>query len=141
MKYKTSLALDVIVQVFDERGRLLKMGAVGYWLLTGKTLFDDDTVEQLLARQVKDLPPNPSERVGKPLSPDLSDLIMRCLAKAPEQRPASAEALDQALAGCVSAGAWTPLDAEQWWRVNMAAVESLPSSTMAEKTLVIAPRS
>ena len=128
-------------ETVDGRSDLYSLGAVGYWLLTGKTLFDDDTVEQLLARQVKDLPPNPSERVGKPLSPDLSDLIMRGLAKAPEQRPASAEALDQALAGCVSAGAWTPLDAEQWWRVNMAAVESLPSSTMAEKTLVIAPRS
>jgi hypothetical protein len=65
---------------------------------------------------------------------------MHCLAKQPEQRPPSAEALDQALAGCASAGAWTPLDAEQWWRVNMAAVEALPAATMAEKTLVIAPR-
>ena len=66
---------------------------------------------------------------------------MHCLAKQPEQRPPSAEALDQALAGCVSADAWTSLDAEQWWRANMAAVEALPAATMAEKTLVIAPRS
>jgi hypothetical protein len=65
---------------------------------------------------------------------------MRCLAKQPDQRLPSAEALDQALAGCASAGAWTPQDAEQWWRANAAAVEALPVATMAEKTLVIAPR-
>ena len=70
----------------------------------------------------------------------LADLLMRCLAKQPEQRPPSAEALDQALAACASAGSWTLADAEQWWRANMAAVEALPAATMAEKTLVIAPR-
>jgi len=125
----------------DSRSDLYSLGAVGYWLLTGKTLFDDDTVEDLLVCQVKTLPPNPVERLGKPVSPDLADLLMRCLAKQPDQRPPSAEALDQALAGCASAGAWTPLDADQWWRANMVTVEALPAATMAEKTLVIAPRS
>jgi tRNA A-37 threonylcarbamoyl transferase component Bud32 len=124
----------------DSRSDLYSLGAVGYWLLTGKTLFDHDTVEELLASQVRESPPNPSLRLGRPLSPDLADLIMHCLAKQPEQRPPSAEALEQALAGCASAGAWTPQDAEQWWRANAAAVEALPVATMAEKTLVIAPR-
>jgi tRNA A-37 threonylcarbamoyl transferase component Bud32 len=127
-------------ETVDARSDLYSLGAVGYWLLTGKTLFDDYTVEDLLARQVKDLPPTPSARLGKPVSPDLAGLIMRCLAKQPEQRLPSAEALDQALAGCVSAGTWTPLDAEQWWHANVAALEALPAATMAEKTLVIAPR-
>jgi serine/threonine protein kinase len=128
-------------ETVDSRSDLYSLGAVGYWLLTGKTLFDHDTVEDLLIGQVKELAPSPSERLGKPLSPDLADLITHCLAKKPEQRPPSAEALEQALAGCVSADAWTSLDAEQWWRANMAAVEALPAATMAEKTLVIAPRS
>jgi serine/threonine protein kinase len=125
----------------DSRSDLYSLGAVGYWLLTGKTLFDHDTVEDLLACQVKELPPYPVERLGKPVSPDLADLLMRCLAKPPEQRPPSAEALEQALAGCASAGTWTLVDAEQWWRANMATVEALPAATMAEKTLVIATRS
>ena len=124
----------------DSRGDLYSLGAVGYWLLTGKTLFDPATVEALLVCQVKELPPHPAERLGKPVSPDLADLIMRCLAKQPDQRPPSAEALDLALAGCASARAWTPLNADEWWRANMAAVEALPAATMAEKTLVIAPR-
>ena len=124
----------------DLRGDLYSLGAVGYWLLTGKTLFDHDTVEGLLTRQVRELPPLPAERLGKPVPADLAELIMQCLAKSPEQRPLGAEELDQALARCASAGTWTSLDAEQWWRNNLAAVETLPAATMAEKTLVIAPR-
>jgi tRNA A-37 threonylcarbamoyl transferase component Bud32 len=124
----------------DARSDLYSLGAVGYWLLTGKTLFDDQTVEALLVCQVKAQPLPPAERLGKPVSADLADLLMRCLAKSPEQRPPSAEALEQALAACASTGTWTSVDAEHWWRANMAAVEALPVATMAEKTLVIAPR-
>ena len=128
-------------ETVDSRSDLYSLGAVGYWLLTGKAMFDGQTVEDLLVCQVKEAPAHPSQRLGSPLSPDLADLIMQCLAKQPEQRPSSAEALDRALASCVSAGAWTAQDAEQWWRANVAAVEALPAATMAEKTLVIAPRS
>jgi tRNA A-37 threonylcarbamoyl transferase component Bud32 len=127
-------------ETVDGRSDLYSLGAVGYWLLTGETMFDDQTVEALLVCQVKEQPPYPSMRLGKPVSADLADLLMRCLAKQPEQRPPSAEALDQSLAGCASAGTWTLVDAEQWWRANLATVEALPADTMAEKTLVIAPR-
>jgi serine/threonine protein kinase len=127
-------------EAVDSRSDLYSLGAVGYWLLTGKTLFDHDTVEELLVDQVKQSPLPPSERLGKPLSADLAGLILHCLAKQPQQRPANAEALDQALAGCVAAGTWTSEDAERWWRTNAPAVEALPAATMAEKTLVIAPR-
>ncbi|HOX58830.1 MAG TPA: serine/threonine protein kinase [Verrucomicrobiota bacterium] len=127
-------------ETVDKQSDLYSLGAVGYWLLTGSTLFVRDTVEGLLARQVKETPPHPADRLGKPVSPDLAELLLRCLAKQPGERPPSAEALEQALAACASAGSWTLLNAEEWWREHMAAVETLPVSTMAEKTLVIAPR-
>ena len=124
----------------DLRSDLYSLGAVGYWLVTGKTLFDDDTIDGLLARQVRESPVFPAERLGKPLSADLAELIMQCLSKSPERRPPSAEALEQALAHCASAGTWTTQDAEQWWRIKLSAVETLPAAMMAEKTLIIAPR-
>jgi eukaryotic-like serine/threonine-protein kinase len=125
----------------DGRSDIYSLGAVGYWLLTGKTMFSGDTVEDLLVKQVKEPPPHPAHRLGKEVSADLAELILCCLAKESGQRPASAEALDRALAGCVSTETWTARDAEQWWQANLSAVEALPAATMAEKTLVIAPRS
>ncbi len=122
------------------RSDLYSLGAVGYWLLTGKTLFEHDTVEGLLDHQVKNPPPHPAERLCKPVSPDLADLLLGCLAKRPEERPVGAEELDQALAACAAAGSWTPLDADKWWLSNMGSFETLPTTTMAEKTLVIEPR-
>jgi len=127
-------------QSVDARSDLYSLGAVGYWLLTGKTLFDHHTVEGLLERQVAEVPVHPADRLRQPVSHDLAALLLRCLAKNPDERPESAEALDQALAACGAAGAWTAQDAEKWWQSNVGSFEPLPMTTMAEKTLVIAPR-
>ena len=124
----------------DARSDLYSLGAVGYWLLTGKTLFEQESVEGLLSRQVNDEPAPPAERLGKAVSTDLAALLMSCLAKAADRRPKDAEALDRALAACAAAQTWTLREAEHWWQSNMVIVEALPAATMAEKTLVIAPR-
>lgn len=123
------------------RSDLYSVGAVGYWLVTGRTMFDSEVVEELLEQQVKTLPPTPSQRLGAPVSPDLENLLMRCLAKSPDDRPFDAEVLDQALAGCRVAGTWTLAESEAWWNANMRTVETVPVTAMAEKTLVIGPRS
>lgn len=116
------------------------VGAVGYWLLTGRTLFDSHDVEQLLDWQVHKMPERPSERLGKPVCAELEELLMRCLAKSPLERPAGATALEQALGACPLAGTWTVAEGEAWWKANMAGIEVRPATTTAEKTLVIAPR-
>jgi eukaryotic-like serine/threonine-protein kinase len=137
--YMSPEAIQKPAQV-DGQSDLYSVGAVGYWLITGKTLFDGERVEALLAQQVKSEPPSPSERLGRQVSADLEQLILRCLAKNPDQRLPGAEALGEALDHCVSADSWTMVEAQKWWRANMGAVEALPAVTMAEKTLVIAPR-
>jgi serine/threonine protein kinase len=124
----------------DGRGDLYSVAAVGYWLLTGRTLFDTEDVSALLDQRVKEAPPTPSERLGKSISADLEGLIMKCLSKSPEERLLSADALGAALSECVSAGTWTSSEAEQWWRANAMGLEVPAATTMAEKTLVIAAR-
>jgi tRNA A-37 threonylcarbamoyl transferase component Bud32 len=124
----------------DGRSDLYSLGAVAYWLLTGETLFKSQDVEELLKRQVKDAPPSLSDRLGRPVSADLDELILRCLAKSPADRPADIQEFDAALSRCASAGTWPPAAAEGWWKTNLAGIEISPAATMAEKTLVIAPR-
>ena len=115
----------------DARSDLYSLGAVGYFLVTGEPLFDCLTLGEVLMHQVKDLPMRPSERLGKPVSPDLEELLMRCLAKNPASRPANARELDDALARCRNAADWTREQADEWWR-KFAAVQS-------EKTMVTTP--
>jgi tRNA A-37 threonylcarbamoyl transferase component Bud32 len=124
----------------EARSDLYSVGAVGYWLLTGQTLFREEQVDLLLKRQASEQPLPPSVLMKKPVSPDLERLIMQCLAKTPEARPPSAAMLDEALARCGSAGTWTLAMAAEWWHANAGAFEPAPAGAMAEKTLVIVPR-
>lgn len=127
--------------VVDARSDLYSVGAVGYWLLSGRTLFDCDEIQELLQRQVKLIPPRVSERLGTLVSTDLEGIIMRCLSKVADQRPASALVLDEMLSRCASAQTWTAADAEKWWKSNLTGIDIVPATKMAEKTLVIAERS
>jgi serine/threonine protein kinase len=124
----------------DARSDIYSVGALGYWLLTGRTLFDSEHVEELLVKQVKEEPLSLSERTRANVCTDLEDLVMRCLAKRPEDRPATADGLEQALAQCAGAGSWTREAAEQWWRANVLSRVPQREAALLERTLVIAPR-
>ncbi len=113
----------------DARADVYSLGAVGYFLLTGQPLFDCATLGELLLHQVKHLPAKPSERLGKPVSPELENLLMRCLAKSPADRPSGARELADALMKCPGAADWTRERAEEWWS-RLAAAQT-------EKTLVM----
>jgi hypothetical protein len=99
----------------DGRGDLYSLGAVGYALLTGSHVFPGLTAAEICSHHVNTAPLAPSLRVGYELPADLCALILRCLAKRPEDRFASARELRLALEACADASRWTELDAEVWW--------------------------
>jgi hypothetical protein len=105
----------------DASTDLYSLGCVGYYLLTGETVFAGLSVGEVLLQQVRSVPEKPSVRLRQPVSPDLEDLLMSCLAKQPAQRPASADALEAALARCAAAARWTRVEADEWWRKHAAA--------------------
>jgi tRNA A-37 threonylcarbamoyl transferase component Bud32 len=121
----------------DGRSDLYSLGAVGYWLLTGKTLFASQNVDRLLEKQVNEQPAPPSQIMNTDGAADLAEIISKCLSKNPDDRIQSAEALDARLAGCAAAFAWTTVQAEEWWRAHLGGIETIPAATMPEKTLVI----
>ena len=95
---------------------LYALGAVGYFLLTGRRVFDGRTSLEISIQHVTATPRPPSELAAGRVSPELEAVILRCLAKAPAERYASAEALADALAALPPLGDWTRDDALAWWR-------------------------
>ena len=112
----------------DHRADLYAVGGVGYYLLCGLELFEAENLFQLLQLQSNTLPDPPSLRTGVAIPDDLERIIMKCLAKAPQDRPGSAEELDRMLAACADASAWTPELARDWWRNYLSEREETGST-------------
>ena len=71
---------------------LYALGVVMYQMVTGSLPFSAPTFIALIAKTVHEPPPLPSAHVaGGKLPSAFEDLILRCLAKSPDDRPASAE--------------------------------------------------
>lgn len=99
----------------DPRSDLYAVGAVGYFLLTGKPVFDAATIVELCQQHITKLPDPPSQRLGKSISPELESALLACLEKTRAKRPQTARELSLLLARCPSAGAWSVEEADAWW--------------------------
>jgi serine/threonine-protein kinase len=105
-----------MVQGADPRSDLYALGAVGYYLLTGHSVFEAATVVEIIGHHLHTEPAPPSRRTVQPIPPDLEALVLQCLRKRPEDRPQSARALREALRACALVPPWTSDDAARWWR-------------------------
>ena len=98
----------------DGRADIYAIGCVAYYLLTGRLVFEAESMLQMVARHLQNDPVPPSARAAAPVPPELDGIILSCLAKTPDGRPASAGALGQSLAS-VATEPWTEEDAAAWW--------------------------
>jgi eukaryotic-like serine/threonine-protein kinase len=81
----------------DPRSDLYSLGIVLYEMLTGKVPFSGDTPVEIAMKHLSQVPDPPSQlRSGVPH--DLDAIVMRALAKDPDQRYGSAEEMDADLA-------------------------------------------
>jgi hypothetical protein len=64
----------------------------------------------------------PSERSGRPVPADLEEVIMVCLEKDPDRRPASARALIARLDACADRYAWSEEQARAFWATEGASL-------------------
>jgi serine/threonine-protein kinase len=98
----------------DARSDLYSLGAVAYYLLTGRPPFVRPTLVQTVTAHLTDPVPPPSEfRPGIPA--DLAAVVMSCLEKKAECRPPSAAELERRLDACACAGEWSAAAATAWW--------------------------
>jgi serine/threonine-protein kinase len=95
---------------------LYSVGALGYFLLTGQRVFEAKTAIAICTKHATESPVPPSQRTDAVIPADLEALILRCLAKSPSDRPASAHDLRHALGQLPSLREWDEDAAIAWWR-------------------------
>ena len=103
----------------DARVDLYALGCVGYWLVTGHTVFEAQTAMQMSLQHAHTRPVPPSQRTEMNVPEPLERLILRCLEKDPDKRPASAVELVEDLAACPLERPWTPDRARHWWQMHL----------------------
>lgn len=102
----------------DGRADLYALGAVAFWLLSGRPPFERESVMATVLAHVNDPPEPPSTVSEIEIPAALDTLVLACLAKDPADRPPSATALATRLDATLGASRWTPADAEQWWTAH-----------------------
>jgi serine/threonine-protein kinase len=115
--------------VFSPTSDLYALGGVGYYMLTGRNVFEGGSAAEICAMHLHDEPVPPSRRISREIPSDLEAIVMACLAKQPGDRPQSAQIMSEMLMGCEDYGAWTQEKAEQWWSSNRI---SLPMEQHAD---------
>jgi hypothetical protein len=100
----------------DGASDLYALGAVGYYLVTGKQVFEATSVLEMCSKHLLEKPIPPSERLGRPVPQDLETLLLACLEKNRCQRPASAAALRAALLACADAKHDDSAALRAWWQ-------------------------
>ncbi len=118
----------------DVSSDIYSLGAVAYYLLTGKRIFEEKSLQKLLLCHIQENPP-PLSSICHHLSPDLEIVIMSCLEKEKSKRPQSAEKLRDMLLKCQRAGKWRQSGAEKQWKKIME--ESKISPVKEKRSTII----
>ena len=105
---------------------MYSLGLVGYFLLTGKNPFNLEKLDKTVEAQLEQIPQSPSILLDKNISPDLDGLILQCLEKDMDKRPANARSFFDSLDVCQTSENWDRSRAEEWWDENNSKMTALP---------------
>ncbi len=98
----------------DPCSDLYAVGAVGYFMLTGRPVFQANSFAELCRKQVSETPKPPST-FNHEIPEDLETIILACLEKDRSRRPQTARDLGRQLTHCSAAAAWDSDAADRWW--------------------------
>jgi len=98
----------------DARSDLYALGAVGYYLLAGRFVFEGTSAIEICAQHLSAVPEPPSTVADLDVHPELERIVMQCLEKKRDDRPQSGAELAECL-GALPIHRWTQRAAAHWW--------------------------
>jgi serine/threonine-protein kinase len=98
----------------DARSDIYSLGAVMYFLLTGRAPFPGDKPMKVILAHVHQEVEPPSQFAAD-IPPEVEQVVLRCLAKEPRDRFQSAAELRDALRNSSVADLWDREQAASWW--------------------------
>jgi serine/threonine-protein kinase len=101
-------------EALDARSDIYSVGALAYFLLTGRPPFAGRSAVKVLAAHLYEAPA-PLTKYRTDVPAELEAVVMRCLAKTPAERFPDASGLERALAGCLNGAEWGEREAANWW--------------------------
>jgi eukaryotic-like serine/threonine-protein kinase len=123
----------------DARSDIYSLGITLYYLLTGVVPFDGRAWGKLVYSHLTTPPLPPSLRAREPLPAALEDVVLRCLAKKPNDRFRSARELLATLDACELNPPWTPEDARNFWTARATLPHGEPPPPDPGPTVRIRP--
>ncbi len=115
----------------DGRADLYSLGATAWTLLTGKLVFGGSTPIRHLMQHIQTVPAPPSSMLPTPLPEGLDALILRCMSKAPGDRPPDALTLWEEF-GAIEERLerrWGPTEAKDWWAEHFDEADNVALET------------
>ncbi len=106
----------------DGRTDVYSLGGVGYYLLTGRPPFEGKSSWRVMLAHARDTLTPPSHW-NSSIPRDLEAVLMRCLAKKPEDRFGSPREMAEALVKCNDSRHWNYELAADWWRERAAEID------------------
>jgi hypothetical protein len=115
----------------DGRADLFGLGALAYWLLTGRHAYPARTMPQLEQLWASEVPPPSTIRDG--ISPAIDSLVMSLLATRPEARPSNAADVVAAIEAAAGIDPDPGLDVARGWLMSASMVGREPELRLMQR--------
>lgn len=102
-------------KLVDARSDIYSLGCVAYYLLSGQQVFVGTSPVEVCWKQVRETARPLQEVVSQPISDELVQLVMKCLAKDPADRPQTIDEFRDLLDDVIPRSRWSRKEADKWW--------------------------